>query len=145
MVAFFIFFYTLSPFFAGGQYYVYQSELKNLAQQFPELEAALHIDSYLAICAAFLAGGSALTFYIVYALLWEKPSAVFLTKLGLLLFIGNNILIAPLLKFMFFGRTYFSQTGLEEFLLVQAIISIPAVGWYIYFSKSKRVKATYLS
>lgn len=141
---FFIFTYTLSPFFAGGQYYVYHTELKNLTQQFPELNTALHIDLYLSVCALFLAGGSALTFYIVYALLWEKHYAVFLAKLGLALFITNNILIAPLLKLVFFGYTYFSSTGLAGYLLAQAVISIPAFAWYLYFCRSSRVKATYL-
>lgn len=140
---FFIFFYTLSPFFVGGQYYVYQSELRSLAQWFPELENALHIEIYLAIGAALLAAGSALTFYIVYALLWEKPNAVFLAKLGLLLFIANNLLIAPLLKFVFFGYLFFSREWLGEFMLAQAAISLPAVAWYGYFCRSKRVKITY--
>lgn len=142
---FFIFTYALSPFFAAGQYYIYQNELNNLTQQFPELETSLHIDTYLYICAFFLAAGSALTFYIVYELLWEMRGAVLLAKIGLLLFVANNILIAPTLKVAFFGYAYFGPAGFGEFMLVQCIISIPAVVWYIYFSISKRVKATYLS
>ena len=37
----------------------------------------------------------------------------------------------------------FPKIKMEHFIIFQALIFIYIIGWYLYLSKSKRIKATY--